>query len=178
MSTTRFKIWRHPKPQGAQGRCIGRTDLPVDPRKAKRLAHRIRAEARRDGLPKVVVTSPLQRCAAVGRVLRTWGWRHRLDAQLLELDFGRWDGQPWDVLGPALLDTWVADFAHHEPGGGESLVALFQRVRAWQPQAGEHCVVGHGGWIRARLWLAEQGERLPAAAEWTGVPGYGVGFGF
>jgi len=177
MSTSRFTIWRHPKPQGAHGRCIGRTDLPVDPRKAKRLAHRIRTEARRAGLPQAVVTSPLQRCAAVGKVLRMWGWRHRLDAQLLELDFGSWDGLRWDALGPELLDDWVANFANHAPGGGESLVALFERVRAWQPQAGEHCVVGHGGWMRARLWLAVHGERLPVAAEWTGVPGYGASVG-
>ena len=31
-------IWRHPKPVGAAGLCLGRTDLPVDPRKARRLA--------------------------------------------------------------------------------------------------------------------------------------------
>jgi len=54
--------WRHPRPIGADGRCIGgRTDLPVDARKAKRLAHRIRAVARREGLVREAVCSPLER---------------------------------------------------------------------------------------------------------------------
>ena len=42
--------WRHPPARGASGRCIGRTDLRVDPRKAKRLAHRIRRNARQHAL--------------------------------------------------------------------------------------------------------------------------------
>ena len=58
--------WRHPRAIGAEGRCIGRTDLHVDPRRAKRLAHRIRALARRQRLPRIVITSPLQRSRAVG----------------------------------------------------------------------------------------------------------------
>jgi hypothetical protein len=63
--------WRHPRPMGAEGRCIGgRTDLAVDARKAKRLAHRIRAVVRREGLVREVVCSPLERCRAVGRCLR------------------------------------------------------------------------------------------------------------
>ena len=61
VSALRIWIWRHPKPIGAAGRCIGRTDLPVDPRRAKRLAHRIRQHARRHHLPHAVVTSPLRR---------------------------------------------------------------------------------------------------------------------
>ncbi len=173
-----FKVWRHPKPQGAQGRCIGRTDLRIDRRKAKRLAHRIRAEARQAGWPKAVVTSPLRRCAEVGRILRAWGWRHRVDAQLLELDFGAWDGQPWSALGVEALDAWVANFARYAPGDGESLLALLERARAWQPEAGERCAVGHGGWMRARLWLAQHGDKLPSAAEWTGVPSYGAALSF
>ncbi|MCP5360863.1 MAG: fructose-2,6-bisphosphatase, partial [Sinobacteraceae bacterium] len=61
--------WRHPRVADADGRCLGRTDLPVDPRRARRLAYRIRAPARRHALPQIVVTSPLQRCRAVGRWL-------------------------------------------------------------------------------------------------------------
>ena len=35
---TNVWLWRHPRPTGHEGRCIGRTDVPVDPRKARRLA--------------------------------------------------------------------------------------------------------------------------------------------
>ena len=52
-------VWRHPKPIDAAGRCIGIADLPVDPRKARRLASRIRRTARRHGLPRQVVTSSM-----------------------------------------------------------------------------------------------------------------------
>ncbi|WP_439112103.1 histidine phosphatase family protein, partial [Klebsiella variicola] len=71
------------------------TDLPVDRRKAKRLAHRIRAHARRHGLARVVVTSPRARAADVGRWLRRWGFRWQMDSGLAEMDFGAWDGRHW-----------------------------------------------------------------------------------
>lgn len=126
-------VWRHPQPQGVAGRCIGRTDVAVDPRRTKRLARRIQVVARRAGLARVVHTSPLQRCADVGRWLRRWGWTHVVDATLLELDFGTWDGQAWAHIGQTEVDAWCAAFATHAPGGGEPLVQLLKRAAAWQP---------------------------------------------
>lgn len=168
--------WRHPRPEGAAGRCVGAgTDLPVDPRRAKRLAHRIRQAARRAGLPRVVATSPLRRCADVGRWLRRWGWRCVVDTGLREVDFGRWDGQRWDTIGRPAVDAWCADFAHHAPGGGESLQALLHRVRAWHPPAGCHLLVTHGGWLLARQWLDTQpAGAVPTAATWPAAPPYGT----
>jgi alpha-ribazole phosphatase len=169
-----FVIWRHPRPLGHEGRCIGaRSDLGVDPRKAKRLAHRIRAAARREGRVRLVLSSPLRRCAAVGRWLRRWGWRHQVDAALREMDFGAWDGQRWEAIGAAALDAWLADFAHHAPGGGESLAALLERVRAWQAPVEGVSVVGHGGWMQARRWAMQHGAGLPQPPQWQGTPGYG-----
>ncbi|MCK6426912.1 MAG: histidine phosphatase family protein [Burkholderiaceae bacterium] len=146
-------IWRHPRPDGAAGRCIGAgSDLPVDPRRAKRQAHRIRRQARRAGLPRVVATSPLRRCADVGRWLRRWGWRHVVDARLAELDFGRWDGRPWSEISREDFAAWEADFLGHAPGGGESLAALRLRQANWLAErdgATVRLVVGHAGWINA-----------------------------
>lgn len=167
-------MWRHPKPRAVAGRCIGRTDVVVDRRRAKRLAHRIRHWARRHGAPRVVVTSPLQRAACVGHWLAAWGWRHRIDARLVELDFGSWDGQPWDAIGAAAVDAWCADFARHAPGGGEPVAQLLQRCRAFlvdHAGATPCCVVGHAGWVSAALWLA-QGRGLPAAADWPAAVAY------
>lgn len=163
-----FTIWRHPKPRGAEGRCIGgRTDLPVDPRKAKRLAHRIRAHARRQGLPRDVVTSPLARASAVGRWLQRWGFRWQVDPALAEMDFGRWDGQAWSAIAPAEFDRWMADFRGFDFDGGESLTALLDRATAWQAPCA--LAVGHGGWITARHWRGGQ----PTPANWPRPPGYG-----
>jgi alpha-ribazole phosphatase len=162
-------VWRHPPAQGASGRCIGRTDLRVDPRRAKRLAHRVRQLARRQQLARCVITSPLRRSAAVGRWLRRWGWRHRIDAALLETDFGTWDGHCWAHIERAEIDAWCADLLLHRPGGGECLAQLLQRVAAWSAPPGA-CVVGHAGWMLARRWLASGLPPPRQAADWPAAP--------
>lgn len=167
-------VWRHPRPVGVAGRCIGRTDVPVDRRKAKRLAHHIRQRARRESLPRVVWTSPLQRSADVGRWLARWGWQHRVDVRLSELDFGDWDGQPWSVIGEAELSAWTAAFATHAPGGGESLAQLMSRCKAFLAGQGQQggCVVSHAGWINAALRVFA-GLPVPTpATEWPAAVAY------
>lgn len=129
--------WRHPKPRDVAGRCIGRTDVPVDRRKAKRLAHRIRAFARRGNWPRVVWTSPLRRSADVGRWLARWGWRHHIDVRLIECDFGAWDGRAWAEIGRAEIDAWTADFGAYAPGCGESVSALMARCASFLAEAGD-----------------------------------------
>lgn len=165
-------VWRHPKPTGATGLCVGAgCDLPVHWRRAKRLARRVQARARRERLAHEVWTSPLRRCADVGRWLKRWGWQHHVDAALLELHFGDWEGRPWAQIAHAEVDAWVADFAHYAPGGGESLASFLAHVSQFKPQA---LVISHGGWMLARRWQ-QQGRALPnGAAEWPKAPGYGV----
>lgn len=165
-------VWRHPLPKGVAGRCIGRTDVPVDRRKAKRLAHRVRNAARREGHPPVVWTSPLRRGADVGRWLLRWGWTHRVDPRLAELDFGRWDGQRWDDIGADAVGAWCDDFAQGAPGGGESVTALMSRCAAFVREHPDAWVVGHGGWINA-LARVVRGLPPPAGpAEWPPAIGY------
>jgi alpha-ribazole phosphatase len=167
-------VWRHPRALGAAGRCIGRTDLAVDPRRAKRLAHRIRTTARRQDLPRIVITSPLQRCRNVGRWLRRWGWQHRVEPALAEMDFGAWDGSRWADIPLAEVDAWCQDFLHRAPGGGETVHAFFTRVQSWTPPAPGTCIVGHAGWMLARHWLAS-GEPWPTqAAQWPAPPSHGI----
>lgn len=166
--------WRHPKPIGAEGRCIGaRTDLPVDARKAKRLAHRIRSVARRDRLPHVVATSPLRRCRDVGRWLRRFGFRCLVDERLLEVDFGRWDGRRWDLLPRDELAAWTDDLANHAPGGGECVQALLSRVDALRRAPPASLLVTHGGWLSAALWWQRR-EAEVDARRWPQAPRYGA----
>ncbi|HEY4082910.1 MAG TPA: histidine phosphatase family protein [Burkholderiaceae bacterium] len=174
MKPQALRVWRHPRPQGAEGRCIGaRSDLPVHWRRAKRLARRIQATARRERLPHVVWTSPLQRCADIGRWLHRWGWTHHRDAALLELDFGAWDGRCWSEIAQVEIDAWVTDFADHAPGGGESLRAMLQRVASFEAPAGS-MLVSHGGWMLARRWLEVHGINTEpsSASEWPAAPRY------
>ena len=150
-STARVLAWRHPLPQNVEGRCTGHTDVRVDPRRTRRLARRIERVARAQGLPKHIWTSPLQRCADVGRWLKSWGWVHRIDAQLIEMNFGAWEGGQWSAIPRAEIDAWAQDFEHYVAGGGESVRMLVERVAAWNPN-GIALVVTHAGWMRARRW--------------------------
>lgn len=175
-----IRVWRHPRPQQVAGRCVGQWDAPIDARKAKRLAHRIRQQARRQGLARIVFTSPLRRSAMVGRYLRAWGWRHVVDAALSEASFGAWDGRLWSEVPRVEVDAWVGDFLDYSPGGGDSLRTLLTRAGEWQPAAElglapdqPHLVVGHAGWMLARRWVVHE-RRLPAGAhEWPAPPSYG-----
>ena len=159
--------WRHPRPQAVEGRCIGHTDVRVDPRRTRRLARRIARAARVHDLPKQIWTSPLQRCADVGRWLRRWGWLHRIDARLIEMDFGAWEGRLWGTIPRDQIDAWAHDFPGYAASGGESVRALVVRVAAWQPP-GVALLVTHAGWMRARRWNqiagAANGGAQPRAA--------------
>jgi alpha-ribazole phosphatase len=176
--TPAFWCWRHPRATGAAGRCIGRTDLSVDPRRAKRLAHRLRATVRREQLPRVVWVSPLRRCRAVGRWLARWGFECRVDDRLMELDFGRWDGRPWSEVPWHEVQAWEADLLHHAPGAGESLAHLAARQQAFVAErrsAGDRAVlrVGHGGWITALVHLPAGADGVDAA-HWPAAPRHGA----
>lgn len=169
-------LWRHPRPDGVAGRCIGQTDVAVHWRRAKRLAHQVRQQARRHQLPRVVWTSPLQRCAAVGQWLARWGWLHRLDARLLELDFGAWDGQPWASIPHSAVAAWEADFLQHAPGGAEALVALMARCQAFITERAAEAspavlLVAHAGWINAS---GLRDVQPVTAAQWPAAPHYGA----
>lgn len=178
-TSTTALVWRHPKPQGAAGRCIGAgTDLPVDRRRSKRLARRIQAHARRQRLAHEVWTSPLQRCADVGRWLRSWGWRHHVDPALAELNFGAWDGQQWADIPKSDIDAWVADFLGYAPAGGEALQTLLARASRWRPEPKQHraapaLIVSHGGWMLARRWHLACPGQSPSADRWPAPPRYG-----
>lgn len=175
-SSTRIWAWRHPRPIGAAGLCIGRTDLKLDHRKAQRLARQINKAASQYQLPRVVHTSSLQRCANVGRVLGHCGWEHRIDDALLEFDFGLWDGKAWTEIDLTEIQAWTDAFAHYAPGGGETLAEMLQRAAAWSPGLGQHepvVVVAHAGWMLARQWQQSRGDDLPTANEWPKAPSYG-----
>jgi len=172
MNGLRLHVWRHPSAIGAEGRCIGRTDLRVDARRAKRLAHRVRAFARLHGLPHIVVTSPLKRCREVGRWLSRWGWEHWIDPALIEVSFGEWDGQTWTAVAPEAIDAWCADFVDHAPGGGEPVASVLQRVRSFDPGDAQ-LLVTHGGWLCAALWVRDQGGARPKSERWPAPPRHG-----
>jgi alpha-ribazole phosphatase len=110
----------------------------------------------------------------VGRCLARWGWRHRIDPRLSELDFGSWQGRAWDGIERRDIDVWCENFATCEPGGGESTEALLMRCAAFiTAPLDASIVVGHAGWISAALWLTRNHDRLPTADSWPPALRYG-----
>ncbi|WP_350561037.1 histidine phosphatase family protein [Psychrobacter sp. CAL346-MNA-CIBAN-0220] len=176
-------IWRHPKPLAATGICLGHTDMGVDKRKLKRLANQIQRFARRHQLLKVIWVSPLKRSLKVGQILAQHGFQCHISSELAEIDFGVWDGCPWETIAKQEIDKWCDDFAHFAPDNGESLQQLFVRVEGWlneriAEQGGISInmpilVVGHAGWINAAKMI-DAGQDVPrVAADWRRSVAYG-----
>ncbi len=148
----RLILLRHGRPLGAEGLCYGRTDLEPGPDLGP-LARRLAAE-----LPPVdrIVASPARRAAALAEAIgRQRGLAVGFDARLAEIDFGGWEGLPWDAVPRTELDAWAADLLHARPHGGESVAMLRTRVAealaVWSETAGTILFVTHMGPIRAAL---------------------------
>ncbi len=143
---------RHPKPCIAPGICYGRLDLSAENPAA--VADKLRIEYR-SGLP--LWSSPLRRCRELAECLHA---QPLFDERLAEMNFGAWEGQPWDAIPRAQLDAWAADVAGYEPPGGESARTLQHRALAFVASLNvpEAVIVTHAGIIRTLL------------AHWQGLP--------
>lgn len=147
---------RHPRPLIAPGICYGALDVPAED--AAAVAAVLRAELP-PGLP--LWSSPLRRCRELAGELHT---QPVFDERLQEMDFGAWEGRPWDDIPRTELDAWAADVADYAPPGGESPRQLQQRVLAFivTLQVAEAVLVTHAGVIRV-LQAAQSGSSLEAA---------------
>lgn len=143
---------RHPKPLVDSGICYGRLDLAAE--NAAAVAERLRAELP-PGVP--LWSSPLRRCRELAELLHA---APIIDERLVEMDFGLWEGRPWDSIPRGELDAWAADVAAYAPPGGESPLALQQRALAFVAGLAvpEAVIVTHAGVIRTLL------------AHWQGLP--------
>jgi alpha-ribazole phosphatase len=148
-----FALLRHLPTDIAPGLCYGRLDLPPGAGGD--------AGATLAGLRGFAATalfsSPARRCLALAeQVAVATGLPVRQDPRLWELNFGAWEGQPWDDVPRAALDTWGADPWGFAPPGGESGAALVARLRdfhaALRPGA---VVVSHGGPLKVLAALIE-----------------------
>ncbi len=175
-----MKLWlvRHAAPLVAPGTCYGASDVAADAagtqEAAQRLAHLLPAGV-------AVRCSPLRRCQALADQLRPLRPELEIDttADLAEMDFGNWEGQPWNTIGATAMAAWTDDFAHHHPGGGESVTQLMQRVaRAWQATLAsgrpQHLWITHAGVIKATQLLAAGQVTVTRASQWpTGSLAFG-----
>jgi alpha-ribazole phosphatase len=150
---------RHPRPCRTEGLCYGRTDMPVDPdvlaAAAASLRSRIPAHVLRD---VTIFTSPASRCLGLARELAA---PHEpcLAEELHEMNFGAWEGVPWESVPRDELDAWASDVWTYRAGGGESAAMVAARWRRWAARiaAGNAerrvavIAVTHAGVIRTAL---------------------------
>ncbi|WP_326534952.1 histidine phosphatase family protein [Pseudorhodoferax sp.] len=167
-----MRLWlvRHAAVQLAPGICYGASDVPADPEHTAACAQRL-AQA----LPEMpaVRCSPLGRCRNLADALqaRRPGLQAAIDPRLAEMDFGHWEGQPWDGIGAAALAAWTDDFAQHRPGGGEPLAEFLGRVgQALQATAAlgvpQALWITHAGVIKAVRWLLADAGPITRADQW------------
>ena len=172
-----LQLWliRHAPVLAPSGICYGASDLAADP-KGTEAAARNAAALLPANLP--VFSSPLQRCTALARHL------HKLrpdlgvpkhDARLAEMDFGHWEGYPWNEVPQSAFDAWMADFADHAFGGSESTQGIINRLKDFVlhlTEAGitQAACVCHAGSIRALHYLATNGPRpIASVREWPTI---------
>jgi alpha-ribazole phosphatase len=148
---------RHPLPLIEPGICYGRLDMPVHPNAD------IDALVRDPVLngSTTIWTSPARRCRDLAaRIADALSIPLVADPRLLELDFGAWEGKPWDGVPRAELDRWAADPLAFRAPGGEAGVELVTRVTDFFADLGEDCaVVSHGGPLRVLSALL-RGEQV------------------
>ena len=187
MTAPQRQLWlvRHAQPLIAPGHCYGALDVPADPAATLHSARQLAG-----CLPQGLIAhhSPLQRCELLAHTLQ--GLRPDLvskpDARLAEMDFGTWEGRPWDDIGHTALDAWTADFAAHRPGGGENLVAVLARVAAAlqaarqtaRRQQRDVLWITHAGVARCVQWLVQTApgpSPPPRADQWPlAAPAFGA----
>ncbi len=142
---------RHPAPLIKPGVCYGRLDIPLHPSAAADVG-RLMADPALSGISHVW-TSPATRCRAIADpIARAAKASFIIDDRLQELDFGDWEGRPWDAMARVDLDRWAAAPLPFAPPGGESGAEIIARLRAFQGtlhrDQRDCVVVSHGGPIK------------------------------
>lgn len=160
---------RHARPCIEPGLCYGSSDVAADAEATRQAGLSLASRLP----PSIAVRgSPLRRCTQLADTLIEL--RPDLhcvpDARLAEMDFGRWEGRPWDAIGVAAVEAWTRDFASHRPGDGESVNAFMARVAAVFDETRAASLdavwITHAGVIRAATLLARGMRTVRNAADW------------
>lgn len=142
---------RHTRPDVRPGICYGQLDVPL----AESAPQDLNASLQQIPTASRVIASPTQRCRLLAdAVVERDGLSVEEDARLLELDFGIWEGRPWQKIGETALNAWAQDIWRYAPGGGEALCDLWARVDAfrqelWGAALSSVVIISHHGPLRA-----------------------------
>lgn len=142
---------RHTTPAVEKGICYGQTDLDVTESFAAE------ADSIRPWLPTrmgAVYSSPLQRCRKLAETLFP-DHTPTLHNDLMELDCGNWEMQPWNEIPKTEMQPWLEDFVNVVVPDGESYALMHERVinrfNEICQQVSPAVIVAHGGVLRSIL---------------------------
>ena len=148
----------------AEGRLQGQRDVPLNPKGREQASAvgrsllKLRpAEIARLDAAGAFVASPLTRARNTMERARTAMQlkpdAFRLDARLVEIAFGQWEGLTWPEVharDPEALAARHADKWNFVPPCGESYAMLAARLSEWlSEQTGDIFIAAHGGIARA-----------------------------
>ena len=160
MAPPGLSLWlvRHATPQVAPGTCYGRLEVQADPDHTQAAARELHAAWQtQKATPDTTLVwhSPAHRCADLATACAQAGLpASEPKADLLEMDFGQWEGLAWDAIERTEIDAWTQDFLTHRPGGGESVHALLQRTQR-ALALGQQAAQAQG--IQTLIWLTHAG---------------------
>jgi alpha-ribazole phosphatase len=139
---------RHTTPNVDPGICYGQADLGLADSFDKEF------KMLKCHLPNtfdIVYSSPLRRCKLLAEELSP---NIIYDPRLQELNFGRWEMKPWNVIPEEELQKWMKDFVSVAVPEGENFQMLYNRVSTFYKElnntnARTAAIIAHAGVIRA-----------------------------
>jgi alpha-ribazole phosphatase len=166
-----FVLIRHTPCDVPPGVCYGRLDLPL----ASTAVADIADTLSRTPTVQVIYASPAQRCMELARHLAARDLCHlEIMEDLQELNFGAWEGQPWNEIARHASDAWADDPWNRAPPAGETERELFERVerfaRLVESATRRVAVIAHGGPLRILRCLLLR-QPLAERWSWTIAPG-------
>lgn len=129
--------------------CYGQTDVGLADSFPGE-ANKVRIQLKSNNFD-IVFSSPLSRCT---KLASHCGFsQSRLDDRLMELNFGDWEGKPWDKISDPNLEKWYADWINVRTTNGESFADQLARVKDFVDelktcQYDEVLIFTHAGVIR------------------------------
>jgi alpha-ribazole phosphatase len=183
-----MNLWlaRHAQPLIPSGICYGATDVIADETLTQQAAQ---ALAKVLPLGTLCYVSPMLRCCQLA--LNLAHLRQDLninisrcnDARLVEMNFGRYEGQAWADIPKAAMDAWTADFGEHRFGGHESANEVLKRVLAAlkdsqtaskNSNTNDVLWISHAGVMQAVSLLNQSIFQVSGTIQWPrDVPNYG-----
>jgi alpha-ribazole phosphatase len=166
-----MRLWlaRHARPLIEEGLCYGALDVAAGDNETEAAAGRL-ADALPQGVD--VLSSPLRRCTQLAQALARLrpDLVPRLDPRLAEMDFGAWEGRPWDSIERTEIDAWTTDFAGYRAGGNGECVSQFgarvhQLLQETRKAGRDQAWIAHAGVFKVLLRRLD-GRALATAADW------------